>query len=982
MTKPSIEEAQNSVKKDFSFKIYYELMKERVGEILLISSPYDAFIVEEDGGVAERIIHEYKGLNLSRPPKITCVSSGREALDTLEERMCDLVIIMPRLDDIDPYLLCRTIKRMNPDLPIIFLSHDSGKHLIDEKQDGIDKNYIWRGNSDLLLALIKSAEDRMNVAKDTEKAKVRVIIFVEDSPLYSSTLLPYLYKELVSQTRAVMDDSLNEEDRIVRMRARPKLLHAENYEEAMELFDKYRPYVSCIITDVRFPCKGKENEKAGITLTKKILKKVPELPVLILSTEEQNRKKAEEMSAVFINKNSTALHARIRHFFVSHLGFGEFLFRLSNGKIVGRASNLRALGKILSSIPEESITYHANRNDFSTWLTARFEMKLASLLKKVTMEDFPTAIEAKEFLTNTIKNKLIERHKGVVAEFDQHGFDTHADFIKIGKGSLGGKARGLAFMASVLEENEKIHEKFPDVHIRIPTMIVITTEGFDSFVDENGLKDYNPEGMTDEEIEKYFSGLNFPDWLRSDLAMFLAQINYPLAVRSSSLLEDAHFRPCAGVYKTYMIPNSHFDLKIRLSQLIHAVKMVYASLFLEIPRELEKNTIYRTEEDKMAVIIQQLSGTQNSDFFYPSISGVAQSYNFYPISYMKAEEGIAHIALGLGQTVVEGGTAIRFSPKYPQFIPQFSKVEDILNNSQKKFYALKMSKYSMSNDPEKSLAVQKLDIDDALDHEAIKPILSSYIPQDNKIRDSVVKGGFPIITFANVLKYNNVPIPEIIENMLEVGRKGMGCPVEIEFAANINEQVPEFTLLQIRPMVVSQQKIAIDITDEEKENGLCYSGNTMGRGQVQEIHDIVYVKLSDFDNAQTVTIAKEVGEINKKIDSKYLLIGPGRWGTADRWLGIPVSWGNISNVGTIVETATMELRADPSQGSHFFHNITSLDINYMTVSLSGDDFIDWNYLNQFEATNESKYVKHIHFDKPVILKIDGKDSIAVILKPD
>ena len=982
MTKPSIEEVQDSVKKDFSSKIYYELMKERIGEILLISSPYDAFIMEEDGGVAERIIHEYKGLNLSKPPKITCVSTGQEALDFLEERVCDLVITMPRLDDIDPYQLCKTMKRMNPDLPVIFLSHDSGKYLIDEKQDGIDKHYIWRGNSDLLLALIKNTEDKMNVARDTEKAKVRVIIFVEDSPLYSSTLLPYLYKELVSQTRAVMDDSLNEEDRIVRMRARPKLLHAETYEEAIELFDRYRQFVSCIITDVRFPHKGKESEKAGLQLASKILKQVPELPVLILSTEEHNKKKAEALSAVFINKNSVALHARIRHFFVSHLGFGEFLFRLKNGKIVGRAKNLRDLGSILTSIPEESITYHADRNDFSTWLTARFEMKLASSLKKVTMEDFPTPKEAKEFLMSTIKNKLIERHKGIVAEFDEHNFDTHADFIKIGKGSLGGKARGLAFMASILEENEELKQKFPDVRIKIPNMVVITTDGFDSFVDENGLKDFAPEELTDSEIHDYFAGLTFPAWLRSDLAMFLAQVNYPLAVRSSSLLEDAHFRPCAGVYKTYMIPNSHFDLKERLSQLIHAVKMVYASLYLEAPRELEKNTIYRTEEDKMAVIIQQLSGSQNSDYFYPSISGVAQSYNFYPISYMKPEEGITHLALGLGQIVVEGGTAIRFSPKYPQFIPQFSKVEDILSNSQKKFYALKMSKHTIGNGENESEGIHKLDVDDVLDHEAIKPILSSYIPQDNKIRDSIVKDGYPIVTFANILKYNNIPIPEIIDNILEIGRKGMGCPVEIEFAANIQEQIPEFTFLQIRPMVVSISNEKVDITNEDKENGLCFSENTMGRGQTQEISDIVYVKLTEFDNAQTVNIAQEVGEINKKIDSKYLLIGPGRWGTADRWLGIPVKWGDISNVGTIVETATMELRADPSQGSHFFHNITSLDINYMTVSLSGEDFIDWNYLDQFEATNETKYVKHIHFEKPVVLKIDGKESIAVIVKPN
>ena len=978
---------------DLSFKVFHELMAKKVTEILLVSSPYDAFIMEEEGRLAERIIHEYRGLNLSRPPKLTWVSTAQEALNTLSNKEFDLVITMPRLDDMDAFNLGRKIKRICPELPIFLLTHNTNRLLLDSEHpdlSSIDKLYVWTGNSDLLLALIKNTEDRMNVEYDTQKAKVRVIILVEDSPIYYSSFLPILYKEIVMQTQAVMEESLNDEHRILSMRARPKILLAENYEEAEKLCRQFKPYLLSVFSDVRFPRKGKMDDQAGFDLLSMIKKEIPDIPLLNLSSEEANRKKAEKIPAVFLNKNSPTLHSEIRSFFMDRLGFGDFIFRLPDGKEVARVSNLRAMEKILPSIPDESVYFHAVRNHFSRWLMARSEILLASILRPIKPSDFNTVKARKDYLVACIHKRRIELQKGIIADFVSDDFDPDADFIKIGKGSLGGKARGLAFMSTQLKRNPHIQDKFKDITISVPKTLVISTEAFDSFISENNLKDIPTSDYSDNQISEIFLQSSLPDWLHRDLKLFIEHIKYPLAIRSSSLLEDAQFQPFAGIYKTYMLPNQDPDPAQRLMQLVIAIKLVYASTYLEIPRAYARSTLHRTEDEKMAVIIQQLSGNRQGDYFYPALAGVAQSYNFYPMSHMKPEEGIAHIALGLGKTVVEGGTSLRFSPKYPQFLPQFSTVDDILKNSQRFFYALKMVDspecFESNDKATDDDTLTKLEIDDAHDHAPVANLSSTYIPEENRIRDTGNVSGYRVLTFASILKYDFFPLPQILTEILKIGRKGMGSPVEIEFSVNIDfnkKKKPEFSLLQIRPMAISLHNKDVEITKKDINRAFCFSTMALGNGKFKDITDIIYVRPDSFDPGRTVEIAGEIGKVNRQMvqqNKKYLLIGPGRWGSADRWLGIPVTWNNISGIGAVVETTAHNLKADPSQGSHFFHNITSLGISYLTIKENDEDFLDWKWLKSLPPESETDYLCHVKLDRPITLKIDGKKSRAVLMQ--
>ncbi|MBF0413693.1 MAG: phosphoenolpyruvate synthase PpsA [Desulfamplus sp.] len=1035
------------------FTSFHELMTIRVAEILLVSSPYDAFIMQEDGRLSERIIHEYKGLNLTRPPRLTWVSNGSEALTKLENRQYDVVIVMPHISDMDAYELCAEIKNRFKNIAVYYFAYDVRTLLENEKwlrenkqrvmenkswllsntkfydQEIIDRIFIWSGNTDLLMALVKSREDFMNVDHDTKLADVRVIIVVEDSPLYLSSLLPYIYKEVVMQTQAVMDDSLNENDRILRMRARPKILVAENYEDAENLYLKYRKYLLCVISDVRYPREGKDDPDAGISLLTEIRQEIPDIPLLILSSEPSNKERAENIPACFLDKRSPSLHADIRYFLVHYLGFGDFIFRLNDGTVVARASNIRSMSSILHSVPGESVAYHANRNDFSRWFMARFEMQLANKIRPLTLNDFPNTHHLKEYIRTLIRNKLQVRQKGLVSDFIKEEFDPENDFVKIGRGSLGGKARGLAFISNLFRENVDFHQKFEGVDIILPKTVVITTEGFDDFESLNNTREFlntklllhnnisglssediislTDNNLSDKKIIDHFKRADFPEWLAHDLKTYLKHVHYPLAVRSSAILEDAHYRPSAGAYKTYMLPNNHPDVTVRLNQLTQAIKLVYASVYQEIPRVLAKNSVYRPEEDKMAVIIQQLSGTVNGNYFYPAVSGVAQSWNFYPVSYMKPNEGVAHIALGLGKIVVDGGVALRFSPKYPEFLPQFSSVETILKNAQRYFYALDIRSY----EPQADFELTKLDVDDAIEHKNVKRLLSSYMPEDNRIRDFFTPKGYPVLTFASILKFRTLPIGEILSELLEIGRNGMGCPIEIEFAVNLHDQKkPEFFLLQIRPMMVARHNMNVFINKKDIDNSFCYSDKAMGSSQIREIYHIIYVKPAAFDTSKTVEIAEEISKLNnsfemnqyKNIDhyedsqdknvqaqveirrqkDKYLLIGPGRWGTSDSWLGIPVKWSSITHVGTIIETVSDKLNADPSQGSHFFHNITSLGINYLGVPAKDKNFIDWAWLNSLPSEIETKFLRYIRLSEPAVLKINGKESNAVILKPN
>ncbi len=976
---------------DLSFKVFHELMAKKVSDILLLSSPYDAFILEEEGRLAERIIKEYRGLNLSRPPRLTWVSTAAEAFSRLEEKKFDFVITTPRVDGMEPHAFARQAKQKYPQLPIFLLTHNHADMMVDQEYytaEAYDRTLFWNGNADLLLAQVKNVEDRWNIARDTELARVRVIIMVEDSPFYYSSVLPLLYKEIVMQTQAVMEDALNEEHRLLRMRARPKILTAVSYEEAVSLYHQYKPFLLSVLSDARFPKDGEVYPRAGLELLSMIKEDSPDVQLLMFSSDEVNKEEAESIPAMFVNKNSPALHSRIRSFFVQCLGFGEFIFRMPDGREVARASNLRGMENVLPTIPDESLIYHAKHNHYSTWLMARAEIMLATKLRPYKIADFSNISDVRNFLVTCFHERRKGRQRGIITDFDLTDYDPDIDFVKVGRGSLGGKARGLAFLSMMLKESGQLQEKFPDVNIMVPEAMVVSTEGFDAFMTENRLDGLTETDPSDEEVCDIFLNSHFPDWLHRDLKKYLEYNTFPLAVRSSSLLEDAYFHPFAGIYRTYMIPNNDPSLTQRIEQLIQAIKCVYASTFLKDSRSFARNTLHRTEEEKMAVVIQRLMGEAHAGYFYPTLSGVAKSFNFYPVAPMKAEDGIAHIAMGLGKTVVEGMDVLRFCPKYPELLPQFSTVDDMLKNAQRYAYALNMNGFPDDFSKADDATLIRLDIDDMADHPAVRYLASTYHPQDHRIRDAWHPDGYPVMTFARILKHKAFPLSDILFEVLEMGRKGLGEHVEIEFCAHLpadQDRKAVFSLVQIRPMAVRWEKDGVRIRQNDIDRAMIYSRQVLGVSRSDRISDIVYVKPDDFDSSRTVEMVGEIGAINGKLEQagrKYILIGPGRWGSADRWLGIPVTWRHIAGVDTIIETSVKNLQADPSQGSHFFHNITSLGIGYITVRPEAGDSINWQWLDSLPIVEETTHVRHVALNRPMILMIDGRSAQAVVLPED
>ncbi|WP_462267788.1 PEP/pyruvate-binding domain-containing protein [Desulfobacter sp.] len=978
-----------------SIKIYHEIMAYRVADILLVSSPYDAFIMEEEGRLSNRIINEYEGLNLSNPPKLTFAFSVTEAFEQLERKQFDLILAMPGLTGMDVYAFGRQVKAQYSQIPFYPMFHNTSdiKQYANANQGGVvNRSYIWGGKAHLLLAIIKNFEDEKNVAFDTQNAKVRVIIMVEDSPYHYSSLLPVLYKHIVIQTQLVMDDSINEEHRILKRKGRPKILLAHDYEQAMALFERYKPYVLSVFTDMRYPINGDKDPHAGRKLLTRIKSEHPDLPVLILSTEENNRNIAEAIEAQFINKESNNRHDQIKSFFVTYLGFGAFVFRMPDNSEIARASNLRAVEKLLPDIPDASVIHHARHNDFSRWLLARNEVNFALSLKPYTIDDFLDASEIKRFLIERIRSRRRDSRQGLVIQFDPEKFDADADFMKIGTGSLGGKARGLAFMSYQLGIEPSLGQKFPDIDITIPQTFVIATDEFNIFVEKNKLaqlleQDNVPD---DTQVVARFLKAELPDRLKINLRAYIQHVHYPIAVRSSSLFEDSHDQPFAGLYKTYMLPNTDTSTEKRLEHLITAVKLVYASTYLKAPRSYARSTMHRTQDEEMAVVLQEITGTRHKNYFYPSISGVAKSYNFYPIAHLKAEEGISYIALGLGKIVVDGGKTLRFCPKYPQFLPQFSMIDDIMENSQKYFYALKMEGlpspekfFGIGEDP----CVTRLDIADAKDHPAVRVLCSTFNMQDDRIRDRFSDKDFPVLTFANILKYNSFPLADILAEVTALGAGWMGTAVEIEFTVDLPVEGvrsrPRFSLLQIRPMGQYKQNFSVTITQKDIKNAFCHSTLSLGNGEYKDIRDIVYVDPKTFEPNKMPWVAGEINKINAMFNdtgTKYVLIGPGRWGSSERWLGIPVVWNDISNVGCMVETTIESINADFSQGSHFFQNITSLGIPYMTVQDKGNNFIDYDFLSSLESATTTRYLKHIRFDRPVRILVDGTTSQAVIME--
>lgn len=977
-----------------SGKIYHKLMARKVGDILLVSCPYDAFIMEEEGRLSTRIIREYKGLNLSKPPRLTWASSASEAFDLLSKKKFDLILAMPGLDGMDVHIFGARVKSQYLDLPFFMLLHntcDLDNYIREHTSAAVDRTYIWKGDADLLLAIVKNFEDEMNVDADTRKANVRVIILVEDSPYHFSSFLPVLYKEIVLQTRSVIDDSINEDQQILKMRGRPKVLVAHDYEAAMRLYETYKPYVLSVFSDMSYPKNGKKDDLAGYKLLSKIKKESPDLPVLALSTEEDNRGRVKDIPAKFVNKTSNSLNEQIHSFFESDLGFGAFVFRMPDGKEIARVKDLRAMEKLLVEIPEESVIYHARNNDFSRWFMARNEIDFALTLRPYRVKDFPDPQELKQFLIERLGSRRKGSKQGKIIDFDSRAFDPDSDFIKIGNGSLGGKARGIAFLASQVKRSNFLQDAFPEIEICVPQTLAISTRGFRAFIDENNLSrilDIAPP-MEDNQIREKFVQAKLPDWLVKNLETYLQAVHYPIAVRSSSLFEDAHYQPFAGLYDTYMLSNRHPDFEKRLGQLIAAIKMVYASTYFKAPRSYVKSTMHRTEDEQMGVIVQQLTGTEYKGYFYPAVSGLAQSYNFYPVSHLTAEDGVSHIALGFGKIVMEGGQVLRFCPKYPNFLPQFSIVEDILENSQKFFYALKLDKglEEKSSDLMRPdiFSLAMLELSEALDHPVLGFLAATYDVQDNRIRDVYSSRGFPVLTFANILKYNAVPLAGLLEAVTKIGSKWMGSSVEIEFSVELARDKSEkhrFSLLQIRPMGRYKQNMRVRITQDDIERAFCYSEQSLGNGEYKDIYDVVYVDPDTFDPQKTQQMVPQINKINATFNEtgrKYILIGPGRWGTSDQWMGIPVRWNDISNVGVMVETTIDSIKADPSQGSHFFQNITSLGICYVTVSDKGEDFIDYDFFQCRECENATQYIRHIKFENPVKILVDGKTSRAVLM---
>jgi hypothetical protein len=967
---------------EYQFKLFHELMAKKVREILLVSTAYDAWMLEEDYSLSERIIDEYRGLNLSHPPRLNWAARAEDVLSKLDQKHFDMVIIMPGLADMDVAGLASLVKERRPDVPVILLSHGSLPAQASQSAN-IDRTFVWGGNPDILLAVIKNAEDRMNVDRDTEVAGIRVIIFVEDSPFYLSSLLPILYKELVSQTQEVMQEGLNEEHRLLTMRARPKILVAENFESGLELFSRYEPYVLGIISDVRYHRRGEFDEEAGVRLLQEVKGQRFDIPLLLISSDPSNARKARRVAADFLDKNSPSLHEELRSFLTQRLGFGDFVFRMPDGREIARAGSLLALERNLASIPDESFVHHCNRNDISRWLFARTETVLASKVRPLREDDFEDVAAHRRHLIEAIRARRKMRQRGIVVQFDSEEFAPDTDFLKIGKGSLGGKARGLAFLSSLLWSNEWLQAKYPGVILRVPQTLVLTTEGFDDFVEENDLKGLATDDLSDQEIAEHFLAAPLPEWIRSKLRAFVSAIDYPLAIRSSSLLEDAQFRAYAGLYKTYMLPNVCDDLETRLNQLERAVKLVFASTYYQAPRAFSERVGQRTEEEKMAVMVQELVGQQHGEDFYPTCSGVVQSVNYYPFSRMRPEDGIAAIALGLGKMVMEGGQAVRFSPRHPQLFPQQAGVREQLEQAQRAFYALELTDACRLDAAGEENLVRR-DVFTAAKEPSVRQVFSTYVPQENRLRDSVRSTGYPVVTFHRILKHREFPLASLLDDVTALGQEGMGCPVELEFSVNLaarQDEPDEFALLQLRPMTARADSLQVDISQAERAQAFCRSERALGNVERSDIADIIYIKPRDFDPSKTREIASEVGQLNRELlqaGRKYLLIGPGRWGSADHWLGIPVAWSDISGVGAMVETTYASLQAEPSQGSHFFHNIISLGINYVTVTDRDGGFIDWDWLEAQQLKENKRYTALTRLDAPLVIKVDGRRSECVM----
>ena len=968
------------------------LMQKRIRNVLLLCSSYDAFVLEEDGRVDEQIFNEYVSLNLRNAPTIVQAETAGKAFDILKNERIDLVISMLSVSDVDPFSLAKGIKLRYPHVPIVMLtpfSREVSVRLRHEDMSAIDSVLCWLGNGDLLVAIIKLIEDRMNAPHDIEEIGVQCILLVEDSVRYTSSYLPVLYKLILKQSRQFMREALNEHQKMLRMRGRPKILHASTYNEAVTLYHRYKNNLLGVISDVTFKKEGTPGVtvNAGFDLCRLIRDEDPNMPVLLQSSDMENARYAAELQVGFIHKYAKNLSGELSDYINKHFWFGDFIFRdLKTHKEITRATDLKSFREQLWNVPDEVLVYHGSRNHISKWFNSRGLFSIARVFKTFGVEDFSDVQTLRIYLDKAMSLYMANKGRGIITQFDRNNFNEFISFARVEHGAIGGKARGLAFMDTIIKK-EKLYKKYPGVMIDIPRTVVVGADIFEEFIESNQLYPIAISDAPDKEILQAFLAARLPLRLKEDLVSFASLVKAPIAARSSSKLEDSHYQPFAGIYSTYMLPNAT-DIAVTVKNIVLAIKAIYASVFYSSSKSYIAATSNVIDEEKMSVILQEICGKQYGNRFYPTISGVARSVNFYPIAPETTEDGVANIALGLGKYVVEGGAGIRFSPRHPDRVLQLSTLRMALNETQKYFYALDLSNTDFMPDVDANSNIVKLPLSAAERDKTTRFVASTYDDDSGAIRDGIIHEGKRIITFSKILQHKNFPLSEILDDLLKIGQRELNAPVEIEFAVNLD--VPSghpriFNFLQIRP-IVSEQRSNIDVDQFAEESVLIRSEWALGNGEINHIYDVVYVKTAGYNPVNNPDIALSVEKINAAMaadKSNYILCGPGRWGSSDPWLGIPVKWQQISETRLIVESGLHNYRIDSSQGTHFFQNLTSFHIGYFTVNsyLRDGGVLDMAFLDALPAVYEDKFIRHVRCASPLQILIDGKRMKGVVLRP-
>lgn len=970
--------------KDTSF---VDLMTKRIYNILLVANPYDAFMLEDDGRIDEKVFNEYMNLSLRYPPRFTQVSTMEEAWQRLDKMGYDLVICMPGSDNSDAFDIAHSIKKRYPYIPLVVLtpfSHGITARMEHEDLSIFEYVFCWLGNTDLLLSIIKLIEDKMNLAHDVKEVGVQMILVVEDSIRFYSSVLPNLYRFVLEQSKEFATEALNGHQRTLRMRGRPKIVLARTYEEAMTLYEQYQDNILGVISDASFPREGKKDPQAGARLLGEIRARDPYMPLIMESSETANRDVAHLRGASFVDKNSKKMGVDLRDAVSQNFGFGDFIFRdPATMKEIARVHNLKELQNIIFTIPRESLYYHITRNHISRWLYSRAMFPVAEFLKSITCDSYEDIDAHRQIIFDAIVKYRRMKNRGIVAEFIKERFDSYSNFARIGEGSLGGKGRGLAFIDNLVKRHVEF-ESFENATVTIPKTVVLCTDLFDEFMDTNNLYQLALSDVPDEVILRHFLRAKLPDRLIDDFFAFFEAVKAPIAIRSSSLLEDSHYQPFAGIYSTYMIP--YLDDKYEMLRMLSdAIKGVYASVYYKDSKAYMQATSNVIDQEKMAVILQEVVGTQHGDRYYPTLSGVARSLNYYPIGEEKAEEGVVSLALGLGKYIVDGGLTLRVCPYHPNKVLQTSELELALRETQTQFYALDTKNIGENFSVDDGFNILKLPVKEAEADGALTYIASTYDPYDMVIRDGIYPGGRKVITFANVLQHDVFPLADILRLTQQYGQGEMRRPVEIEFAANLNDdRTGTFYLLQIRPIVDCKKMLEEDLSTIPDEDVIIRSNNSLGHGIMDEMQDLVYVKTDGYSASNNQLIAYDIEKLNAEFlreGKNYILVGPGRWGSSDTWLGIPVKWPHISAARVIVEAGLTNYRVDPSQGTHFFQNLTSFGVGYFTVNAYRNDGIyDQAYLDSLPAVHETKFLRHIHFDRPLVVKMDGKKNIGVVMK--